>query len=671
MNERNHTPQQPSQRRADSVGAEAPAPSGPWHASGDLLPEGRNSAGAAPVTNQRGTSTASAPGRLPPLDAAGDTAADAPWDTDDELSIDQFPTMTLISIDPTMLGPLVGLDQFGTSGTFHIDQFQTARLPAPPRQGQTRGHGHTHSDSGEQPPLPQYGPRRAPASDLGAEEARSWEHTTITMAVVARVESLATTASRLMRTSGLYAIGALGVPAVSLLLTPFLAHHLTPDQYGALAILTTAISLAAGMTQLGLGSAFFRAYNYDFTSERDRRSVLATVTFLLAFVTIPVLGGVWLAAPQLSFVLLGRSADAPLVALAAAVVLVQNLTVPAFAWLRAENRAFLYSVISITNALVALGATITFVGVLQLGVRGALYATGAGYASVAVLVVPLLLIRSRLRVNAVVAKSVLSFGVPSIMGVISMWVLQLSDRYLLELFGNLAQTASYSVAYSLGSVLSTLVLAPFSLAWPTAMYAIAKRRDAAQVFQQVFRWFGMTLLFAAFGLSLACTVLFDVLFPRSYRAAAPVIPVVAESLALYGVYTVFMIGANVRRKTWLVSVLTTGGALVNLGCNLVLIPRFGAMGAAFSTLIAYFALAALAYIANQIIYPIPFEIGRFLVAAVLGAAVYYEIVALPQLWGAQYTVPLAAGGLLLYAFCLVLLAGISSIMRPRAQPSLG
>lgn len=603
----------------------------------------------------------------PPLPAPEEPA----WDgDDDELSIDQYPTVALISIDQTMLGAQAGLDYFGTSGAFSIDQLPTAPLRALPRRPDSRDGARASARPVESPLLPRFGGRDAVRGIAAADTAPLWERPTVTMAVVARVESFATIARRLMRTSGLYAIGALGAPAVSLLLTPFLARHLAPDEYGALALLNTAISFAAGITQLGLGPAFFRAYNYDYTGERDRRAVLATVSFLLALVTIPLVVGGWLAAPEISTLIFGRPDFASLVSVSIVIVLIQNLTVPGFAWLRAENRAFLYSIVSVANVLCTLVATIVFVGGMQLGVRGALYATGAGYGSVVLITVPLLLIRSRLRFRMDIARSLLSFGTPQVMSVVSVWVLQLSDRYLLALFGNLAQTASYSVAYSLGSVLSTLVLAPFSLAWPTAMYAIAKRRDAARVYQRVFRWFGMVLLFAAFGLSLACTVLFDVLFPRSYHAAAPVIPIVAASIALYGVYIVFMIGANVRRKTWLISVLTTAAALVNLGCNLVLIPRLGAMGAAVSTLIAYFALAALTYVVNQRIYPIPFEIGRFLLAAILGAAVYYEIMALPGLWGAQYALPLAAGGLMLYACCLVLLVRIAPAARPRVQPSI-
>ena len=408
-------------------------------------------------------------------------------------------------------------------------------------------------------------------------------------AIVARAETVVTIVRRLMKSSGLYAIAALGGPAVSLALTPYLAHNMPVSDYGLLAVLNTSISLFAGLTQLGLGPAFFRAYNYDYTTVEDRQSVIASSSLLML-----ALSGLFLviALPLAPFFagLLAHGGGAAVemdVVIACLVIAVLNLSVPAFAWLRAENRALAFSLVSMLNVLVTLGGSIILVSGFHGGIAGAMIANGAGYAAVVIVTLIPMMIRSRLRFSPRVARSMLAFGAPLTLSVIAVWVLQLSDRYLLAFLGDFSQTASYSVAYSLGSVLSTIVLSPFSLAWPTAMYSIAKRSDAPRVFQQVFRWFTAVLLFAAFGLSLGSTLLLNLLFPPSYRSAAPVIPIIAASIALYGVYTVVMVGANVRRMTWMTSVFTAIAAVVNVALNLVLIPKFGAMGAAASTFSAY------------------------------------------------------------------------------------
>lgn len=460
----------------------------------------------------------------------------------------------------------------------------------------------------------------------------------------------------LVKSSGVYALSSVASPLVSLLLAPFLTRSLSHHDYGALAVLNTAIALMAGITQFGLNNAFFRAYNYDYESRRDRLRVVSTVVALLLLVSIPaiiaVVGtGSWLAGLLLKSPSLGDA-----VRLAALVVLMQNLTIPGFSWLRAENRAMLFSILAVTNLLVNLITTIILVGVLHMGIAGSLLAVGGGYAVIAVCTLPIVLLRAGLRLHFDVARNLLSFGLPMVSNFVSVWVLQLSDRYLLGHFSSLANTAGYAVAYSLGGVMSVIILSPFSLAWPTAMFAIAKRDNAKEVFQLVFRWYSVILLAATFALSLIATFILYLFFPPSYHSFASIIPLVATSTMFYGIYSVFNVGASIRRKTWMAFIFTSFAALINVGFNILLIPLYGAMGAALSTLFAYAALALLAYIVNQRIYPIPFQVGIFTIAFLLGVALYAGIESLmlaQETYGA-WGISLAALGL--YCGCLFFLA---------------
>jgi O-antigen/teichoic acid export membrane protein len=607
-----------------------------------------------------------------------------------------FGASSIISIDSTMTGPLLVPDLM----PIVTSPVRAVRVPAQAQGSvtKTKGAGSVSSGSNSMRESEDALDPWAPLEFDSTSYVPAWRVSTARIpAIVARAETMVAIIQRLMRSSGLYAVAALGAPAVSLALTPYLAHYLSSHDYGLLAVLNTSISLFAGLTQLGLGSAFFRAYNYDYTSPQGRRSVLATSLLLMTALSGAFLAVAWPLAPFLAGLLVsgGGSAATSDVRIACLVIASVNLSVPAFAWLRAEERPLWYSLASMLNVLVTLGASLWLVGALGEGVAGAMIANGAGYVAVIVCAFIPMLVASRLRVSAHVARSMLAFGTPMTLSVISVWVLQLSDRYLLAYMGDYSQTASYSVAYSLGSVLSTIVLSPFSLAWPTAMYSIAKRSDAPRVFQHVFRWFTAVLLLAAFGLSLGSTVLLDFLFPPSYHAAAPVIPVIAASIALYGVYTVVMAGANLKRKTWMASVFTATAALVNVGLNLVLIPRFGSMGAAYSTFFAYLTLVVVAYIANQRIYPVHYEVFRAVFAGLMGVALFYLLTAGPDVVRQQYgwqllalapgrwtDVALAVLGLLIYSVWLffllrirtidfrvspVMLQRMLGVSRPRAQ----
>jgi O-antigen/teichoic acid export membrane protein len=468
-------------------------------------------------------------------------------------------------------------------------------------------------------------------------------------------ESYSSVIRNLAKSSGVYALASFISPLISLVLSPFLTHHLSRTDYGALAVLTTAIALMVGVTQLGLNHAFFRAYNCDYESQSDKLRIVSTLVALLLFFSIPTTIMVNLAAPQLSILLFNTPSFTNPVRVAVLIVLFQNLTLPAFAWLRAESRAVPFSALSILNLLVALSLNLALVGLLHLGITGSLLATEVGYGVVVVCTLPVVLLRAGLRPHRDVARNLLSFGVPLVSNFVSIWVLQLSDRYLLSRLGSLPQTASYAVAYSLGGVISVVVLSPFSLAWPTAMFTIAKRNDAPQVFQLIFRWFSLTLLFITFSFSLISMGLLFLFFPPAYHSAAPIIPIVAVSTMFYGIYSFFTTGIGVRRKNWLAVVFTTFSALLNIGLNLVLIPPYGAIGAAISTFIAYAVLALIAYVVNQRMYPIPYEIGTFILALSVGTALFAGSSFLARTEDVFAVCAIYSGALSLYSICLLVL----------------
>ncbi|HVB21533.1 MAG TPA: oligosaccharide flippase family protein [Ktedonobacteraceae bacterium] len=463
----------------------------------------------------------------------------------------------------------------------------------------------------------------------------------------------------LVKSSGIYALASLAAPLVSLILAPFLTRYLSYSDYGALVILNTFVALMAGVTQLGLGDAFFRAYSYDYESERDRKNVLSTILMLLLFISTPVaitgiVGAPWLA----TFLFDSPSLTNP-VRIAAIVILMQNLTIPGFSWLRAENRAVLFSVLSIVNLLITLGSNFVLVGVMRVGIAGSLLATGSGYASVVICTLPFILLYAGLHLRLDITRGLLAFGLPHVINLISGWVLQLSDRYLLGHLGSLSQVAGYSVAYSLGGLLA-IVISPFSLAWWSLMFPIAKRDDALQIFRLVFRWFSLVLLFATFGLSLFGTAILTLFFPPEYRAAAPIIPVIALSIMFNGIFVIVAIGTSLRRKTWLAAIFITFSALLNFCLNFVFIPFYGAMGAAVATLTAYVALALITYCANQWIYPVPFEVGLFSMALLVGLVLYSGSAFLAQNQELYVAWSIRTGSLLFYGMCLLLLGILPS-----------
>ncbi len=203
------------------------------------------------------------------------------------------------------------------------------------------------------------------------------QKTTKSGRLIAEAQSYVSLMRDLAKSSGIYALSSLASPIIALVLAPFLTHSLSTTDYGALVVLNTAILLITGITQLGMISAVFRAYNYDYELREDRLKVLSTTVILLSLTSIPLTIVFMMVAPWLATMLLGNSSFSAAIRMAALVVLIQNFSVPGLAWLRAESRATFFSILSILNLLIALGATVAFVGILHMGISGALLAIGS------------------------------------------------------------------------------------------------------------------------------------------------------------------------------------------------------------------------------------------------------------------------------------------------------
>jgi O-antigen/teichoic acid export membrane protein len=95
--------------------------------------------------------------------------------------------------------------------------------------------------------------------------------------------------------------------------------------------------------------------------------------------------------------------------------------------------------------------------------------------------------------------------------------------------------------------------------------------------------------------------------------------VLCFATAAYSGYSVLAIGIGRMRQTQFNWVVSGAAALVNVALNIVLIPRYGMMGAAVATLVAYVALFVGMWLRGRRIYPVPYQWRRLLTLAAVAA----------------------------------------------------
>jgi O-antigen/teichoic acid export membrane protein len=79
---------------------------------------------------------------------------------------------------------------------------------------------------------------------------------------------------------------------------------------------------------------------------------------------------------------------------------------------------------------------------------------------------------------------------------------------------------------------------------------------------------------------------------------------------------------NITKRTQYYPLAAGTAAASNVLANVILIPRFGMMGPAWSNVISYAVLSGVAFVLSQKFYPIRYEYGRLVRVLVAGVAAF-------------------------------------------------
>jgi O-antigen/teichoic acid export membrane protein len=434
--------------------------------------------------------------------------------------------------------------------------------------------------------------------------------------------SLAFQMRRLARHSAVYGIGGLISRILATILLPLYTHYLPPGAFGQVEIVTAATAVLAIVLQMGIASAFFRFY-FDEKEAAGKLTVVRTsFWFTMGMATVGLAIGLVLA-PQISH-WLGLGDDAWLVRAGAVGLWAQTNYQQLTNLFRAEERSTAFAIASVTNVIVTVIAMVLFVAVFHWGAVGLVVGNFTG-----TLVVYLALVAHRteqlgFEFDRSLFRKMQHFGMPLVPSALALWTINFVDREFIVWFNGSDEVGVYSAAVKIASVI-TFVMIAFRTAWPAFAYSIEDDREARRTYAFVLTYLLAFASWAALALGALAPWWTQLLTSPQYQRAEKGIALLAFAGAVYAGYTVLAIGSGRARKTQLNWVVTGIGAAVNIGLNFWLIPRWGMVGAAVSTLAAYVVLFAGMTLYAQRVYPVSYQWRR--VATVFGVAVVLNVIA--------------------------------------------
>ena len=439
--------------------------------------------------------------------------------------------------------------------------------------------------------------------------------------MVARDDMLETV-RKLTKLSIVYAIGDIVTNGMAFLLLPLYTRFLTPQDYGILALTGMIRSVLSILLSFGMMGAILRFY-YLLTDDLQRRRFYGAMwMFLLLLPACIVLILSQFGQPLFSILFRQIPFD-PYIRLTLWTVFLQT----AFALMpltlfRTREQATHYIGFSLLTFIATTLFTIWFVVVQRQGAVGSVHAQLVSALTMAVVASVILLKEVVPNLRWKQLGPAIAYGAPLVPHFLSHWALSVSDRAILERYVSLGQLGIYSLGYQFGVAYQMIVTSANNSLIPMFSRAAANEQEFRSL-SRVATYYVLVIATIALTVALLARDIIMLVTPAAYHGAGAVVAWIVLGYLAMGVYYLPMNGltmtAGETRAVPFVTILAGG---VNIGMNLLLVPRWGIMAAAVNTALGYTVLAALIFWLSQRTQPLQYEYGRLGRIAISGAVLF-------------------------------------------------
>lgn len=425
-----------------------------------------------------------------------------------------------------------------------------------------------------------------------------------------------------------FAIGPLGGALLSLVSLPLITWFFSQQDVGRMAMFQVILSFSTLLFSLGLDQSYVREFHdAQNTPALLKQAALPGLVLLLLTLTLLIMfGGMladWLfAAPKLHLsVLVVIALLANFISRFFSLVLRMNERGLAYSMSQLLPKLLLLLIVGgyvlvdarkdLTNLILANTSAIVFVFVI--------YAWNTRKEWLASF-------HSKLDISQL--KQMLRFGLPLILGGLAFWGLTAIDKLFLRTMTNFEELGVYSVSVSFAAA-AVILQSVFSTVWAPTVYKWASKGKGLENVHLVTRYI-LALVVLGFSLAGLFSWVVTLFLPSNYSAVQWIVVSCIGYPLLYTLSETTVVGIGISKRTSYSMLASLIAFAVNLAGNWVLIPIYGAAGAAVSTCLSFWVFFLVrTEFAIYLWKPVPrFLIYLYTTVVVAGAVIF-------TLWGKE------------------------------------
>ncbi|HNV65555.1 MAG TPA: oligosaccharide flippase family protein [Bacteroidales bacterium] len=420
------------------------------------------------------------------------------------------------------------------------------------------------------------------------------------------------------------------------LLTPFYTRILGLEQYGVVTELYAWMVLALVILTYGMETTYFR-----FAGKKANAEVVYGTAMISLFTTSAmfIMAVSMFITPISGF--LGYAENPEYIRMFAWIVAIDAFSAIPFAWLRNNNRAALFSALKIINVIVTIVLAFFFLkiapSVAEKGNRwiykvwnpdfqvGYVFVANLAGSAITLLCLTPFIFRMKPVFDRRLLRKMLAYSWPLLVGGMAGSLNEVLDKILLRrLIGGaegLATVGLYGAGYKVG-VLMSLFIQMYRFAAEPFFFDKAGSKDAKETYAITMKYFVITAVILFLGINLYPEIV-SIIIGENFRESMNVVPIISMGYLLLGIYINQSIWYKVDDKTIYGVWITLVGVAVTVAVNLVFVPLYGYIAAAWAHVACYLSMVIVSYFVGQKYYPIEYEKGRIVMYIALALAMLF------------------------------------------------
>ncbi|HNR41298.1 MAG TPA: oligosaccharide flippase family protein [Bacteroidales bacterium] len=421
-------------------------------------------------------------------------------------------------------------------------------------------------------------------------------------------------------------------------MTPFYTRifYDSTSGYGVITELYAWMVILLVILTYGMETAFFRfAQKSD-----DPDSVFSTALISLFATSLLFVSLVFIFIEPVSrFMNYENNRD--YIRLFAGIVAVDAFCAIPFAKLRKENRPLLFSSVKIANVSITIILVVFLLKIApeiwgrSTGLFHRIYNPDykVGYVFIAnlvsssatmVMLLPVIL-KTKLRFDPGLWHRMVNYGFPLMLAGVSGTINDALDKIIIRrLIGEaegLSVVGKYGAGYKIG-VLMALFIQMFRFAAEPFFFERARQSDAKETYAYVMKYFIIVMLVIFLGINLYISGL-KYIIALPYREAIVVVPMISMGYLLYGIYINHSIWYKLNDFTVFAVYITLIGAAVTVLINVIFVPVYGYIAAAWAHVASYGAMIIASFAMAEKRYKVEYKMKQYIPYFILASGMVY------------------------------------------------